>query len=145
MKNPVGKKFPIGNAYSYPLKKDYSYLCMWKTSNWLERNKILIRCGKYSTQKSIWENQYLSWITCSWAALKDNVKQAKILWTQPGLCHTRHKTLTGWLTNSSCFAQALSTPTHLPSVCQTIMKAMSPAITVRLVCVVAATDQLQPT
>ena len=28
-------------------EKDYSYLCMWMTSNWLERNKTLIRCGKY--------------------------------------------------------------------------------------------------
>ena len=26
---------------------------MWVTSNWLERNKILIRCGKYSTKKLI--------------------------------------------------------------------------------------------
>ena len=32
------------------------------TSNWLVRNTILIRCGKYSTKKSIWENQHLSWI-----------------------------------------------------------------------------------
>ena len=39
--------FPIGNAYSYNVKKDYSYLCMWMTSNWLERSKILIRCGNY--------------------------------------------------------------------------------------------------
>ena len=38
--------------------------------NWLERNKILIRCGKYSTKKSIWENQHLSWIMYTWAALK---------------------------------------------------------------------------
>ena len=30
------------------------------TSNWLERNKTLIRCGKYSIKKSIWENQHLS-------------------------------------------------------------------------------------
>ena len=29
-------------------EKGCSYLCMWMTSNWLERNKILIRCGKYS-------------------------------------------------------------------------------------------------
>ena len=28
--------------------------------NWLERNTILIRCGKYSTKKLIWENQHLS-------------------------------------------------------------------------------------
>ena len=48
--------------YSYTVKKGYSYLCMWMTSNWLERNTILIRCGKYSTKKLIWENQHLSLI-----------------------------------------------------------------------------------
>ena len=26
-----------------------------------------IRCGNYSTKKSIWENQHLSWIMCTWA------------------------------------------------------------------------------
>ena len=35
------------NAYSYSVKKVYSYLCVWMTSNWLERNKIFIPCGKY--------------------------------------------------------------------------------------------------
>ena len=52
----------IGNAYSYTVRKDYSYLCMWMTSNWLERNKTLIRFGKYSIKKLIWENQHLSLI-----------------------------------------------------------------------------------
>ena len=42
----LGEGFSIGNAYSYTVKKDYSYQCMWMTSNWLERNKILNRCGK---------------------------------------------------------------------------------------------------
>ena len=42
--------------------------------NWLERNKTLIRCGNYSTKKSIWENQHLSLIMYTWDALKDNVK-----------------------------------------------------------------------
>ena len=42
--------------------------------NWLERNKISIRCGKYSMKKLTWENQHLSWIMCTWAALKDNAK-----------------------------------------------------------------------
>ena len=57
--------------------------------NWLERNKILIRCGNYSTKKSIWENQHLSWIMYSLGALKDNVKLAKILLTitEPFLNH----------------------------------------------------------
>ena len=41
---------------------------------WLERNKILIRCGKYSIKKSIWESQHLSWIMYTCAALRDNVK-----------------------------------------------------------------------
>ena len=68
------KRFPIGSAYSYTVKKGCSYLCMWMTSNWLERNKTLIRCGKYSTKKLIWENQHLSLIMCTWAALKDNAK-----------------------------------------------------------------------
>ena len=53
-------RFPIGNADSYTVKKGYSYLCMWMTSNWLERNKTLIRCGKYSIKKLIWENPHLS-------------------------------------------------------------------------------------
>ena len=35
----VGWRFPIVNACSYTVKKGYSYLCMWMTSNWLERNK----------------------------------------------------------------------------------------------------------
>ena len=42
--------------------------------NWLERNTILIPCGKYSTKKSIWENQHLSWIMYTWDALKENAK-----------------------------------------------------------------------
>ena len=29
----------IGNAYSYTVRKDYSYLCMCMTSRWLERHK----------------------------------------------------------------------------------------------------------
>ena len=36
----------------------------------------VFRCGTYSTKKSIWENQHLSWITYTWAALKDNAKEA---------------------------------------------------------------------
>ena len=63
------------------MKKDYTYQCLWMTSNWLERNKISIRCGKYETEKLIWENQHPSLIMYTWAALKDNVKQAKILLT----------------------------------------------------------------
>ena len=61
------------------MEKGYSYLCMWMTSNSLERNKTLIRCGKYSIKKSIWENQHLSLIMYTWDVVKDNVKEANIL------------------------------------------------------------------
>ena len=44
--NTVGKKFQIRNVHSCTVKKDYSYLCMWTISKWLERNKTLFRCGK---------------------------------------------------------------------------------------------------
>ena len=76
----VGRRFPNGNACSYTVKKGYSYLCMSMTSNWMERNKILIRFGKYSTKKSIWASQHLSWTKLIWVALKENAKRAKILW-----------------------------------------------------------------
>ena len=52
----------------------YSNLCMWMTSNWLKRNKTLIRCGKYSIKKLIWENQHHSLIMFYWVAPKDNMK-----------------------------------------------------------------------
>ena len=41
------------------------------------KKQILIRCGKYSTKKLIWEHQHLSWIMYTWGALKDNVKISK--------------------------------------------------------------------
>ena len=36
----IGRRFPIGNAYPCTVKKGCSYLCMWMTSNWLERKNI---------------------------------------------------------------------------------------------------------
>ena len=44
-------------------EKRIIFICVWwMTSNWLERKKILMRCGKYSMKKLIWENQHLSLI-----------------------------------------------------------------------------------
>ena len=75
------KKFLIGNAYSHTDRKDHSCLCTWMTSNWLARKKISIRCGKYSTKKSIQETQHHSLIISTWSALKDDVKPAPTLLT----------------------------------------------------------------
>ena len=58
-------------------------------SNWMERNKTLIRCGTYSIKELIRENQHLSLIMHTWAALKDKVKSAKILWTITEPCSNR--------------------------------------------------------
>ena len=41
---------------------------------------------KVSTKKSIWANQHPSLTTFIWVALKENVKQAKILWTITQIC-----------------------------------------------------------
>ena len=82
----AGRKFQIGNVSLFIVKKDYSFLCMWMTSNWLERNKILIQCGKYSTEKLIWENQHLSLIMSIWVALNENVRLARILWMITEVC-----------------------------------------------------------
>ena len=49
------------------------FVCGW-LQTWMERNKNLIRCGNYSTKKSIWDNQHLSWIMHTWDALNVNVK-----------------------------------------------------------------------
>ena len=85
----LGKGFQLGILNRAPSKKGCSYLCIRMTSNWLDRNKTLIQCGKYSTKKLIRGNQHLSWITNTWAALNDNVKQAKILWTITESCLIR--------------------------------------------------------
>ena len=72
--NMAGRRFQIGNVSLFIVKKDYSSLCMWMTWNCVERNCTLNWCGKYSTKKSIWENQHHSWIMYTWAALNDNAK-----------------------------------------------------------------------
>ena len=56
------EKIPNWECLLVHREKDYSYLCMWMTSNLAGKKKILIRCGKYSIKKSNWENQHLSWI-----------------------------------------------------------------------------------
>ena len=78
--NMAGRKFQIGNVSLYIVKKDYSYLCMWMTSIWLEGNKILIECGKISWKTLIWENQHHFLTMNNCVALKENVKEARILW-----------------------------------------------------------------
>ena len=70
----VGRRFPFGNAYSYSLKRVFPIcVCGWH-KNWLDRNKTLIRCGNYSTKKSIWEKEHLSLIMFTLDALRDIVK-----------------------------------------------------------------------
>ena len=56
--------------------------------NWRERNRFLIRCGKYSVEKLIWENPHQPLTMFTWVALKDNVKQVWILSNIAELCST---------------------------------------------------------
>ena len=57
----LGKSFQLGMLICTPWKKDYSYLSMWMTSTWLERNKILIRCGKYLIMKWFVRTNIIPW------------------------------------------------------------------------------------
>ena len=70
-----------GTEVHFASLMDINLLNMWMTSNWLERNKTLIRCGKYSIKKLIWENQHLSLRVFTKVVLNDNVKQVQILLT----------------------------------------------------------------
>ena len=81
--------FWIVNTHSLTVKKGYSFGRKRMTSNWPGGNRTLIRCEKYLTTKSIRENHNLSLIVKTWAALKDNVKEAKMYWTitEPCLNH----------------------------------------------------------
>ena len=59
--NPIetwlGENSQIGECLFVPSWKKIILFCVcgWH-KNWQERNKILIRCGKYSIKKLIWEN-----------------------------------------------------------------------------------------
>ena len=54
------------NLYGHPLARQF-----WEK----QFEKILLKHGwEKIPKKSIWENQHLSWIMKTWAALKDNVK-----------------------------------------------------------------------
>ena len=69
--NTVGRRFPIGNAHSYTVKKNYSYLCMWMTSNWLE-TKYQSDVESIKQRSWIGRTNIFPW---SWKpVLKDNVK-----------------------------------------------------------------------
>ena len=65
----VRRRFPIGDAYSHTVKKGYSHLYMWTTSNWLAR------------YKSIWEKRRHSSIMQIWNVLKDSAKYADVFLT----------------------------------------------------------------
>ena len=74
----VGKKFPIGNAYSYTVKSIILSVYVDDIKLAGKKQNINPMWGKYSTKKLIWENQHHSLIMFTWVALKDNVKQTRI-------------------------------------------------------------------
>ena len=53
---------------------------MWTISKWQAKQKTLTQCGKYSWKTLILENQHHFLTMYFWAALKENVRSARILW-----------------------------------------------------------------
>ena len=72
--NTVGKKFSTGNVYLSTDQEDYSYPCMWTTSNWQARQKTKNRLEKISWKTLTWENQHHSSTTKIWVVLKESVQ-----------------------------------------------------------------------
>ena len=88
--NPIaarlGEGFQLGMLIRTPWKRVVLICVCGRHQNWLERNKTLIRCGKYSIKKLIWENQHLSLIMFSWLRSKclSDSHCCRMAW-----CHTR--------------------------------------------------------
>ena len=88
--NPVaarlGEGFQLGMLIRTPWERTILICVCGRFQNWLGRNRALTHCGKYSRETLIWENRHHSLTMIIWAALKENVRQAKILWTITGIC-----------------------------------------------------------
>ena len=52
----LGEGFQLGLLFRTPWKRIIRYLCMWMTSNWMERHKTMFRFEKYLMKKSIRKN-----------------------------------------------------------------------------------------
>ena len=74
----AGSKFQIGNVSLYIAEKGL-FLSLYVNDIKLagKKQNLDIRCGKYSIKKSSWENEHLSLITYTWAALNDNCQTSK--------------------------------------------------------------------
>ena len=68
------EKIPSWECFVHREKGLFLSVFVDDIKNWLERNKTLTQCGKYSIKKLIWENQHLFWIMCTWDALNVNAK-----------------------------------------------------------------------
>ena len=77
---------------------------MRMTSNWLEGNKTLIPCGKYSVKKSIWENEYLFWIM--YTGVHSNT-----MWNRQRYCGQLHSHV--WIANFRGRNETLPFPQNL--------------------------------
>ena len=83
--NIAGRMFPIGNAYSYTVKKSCSYLCMWMTSNWLER-KHWSDVESTQLRSRFVRTNIFPWSWKLGLHSKTMWKQAKIRWTITETC-----------------------------------------------------------
>ena len=87
--NMVGRKFQIGNVSLCIVRKDYSYLCMWMTKQLAGKKQNLDPMWKVLSEEVDLGEPTSFLIMYTWAALEDNAKQAKILWTITEPCSNR--------------------------------------------------------
>ena len=69
----VGRRFLIENAYSYTVKKGYSYLCMWDDIKLTGKKQNIDPMWKV-LKKEVDLGEPTSLIMYTWDVIKDNVK-----------------------------------------------------------------------
>ena len=86
------KKLEIGSRSCYVPRENYdcSCGCMCMTYKMAGKKQNIDPMWKLLEADEVYENaynQYLSWIMCTWDALKDHIakKRRKILWTNTAL------------------------------------------------------------
>ena len=56
------------------MKKECSYVCMWMTSNWLEKENVGPMWKVLNQEDDVGENQHFSLIMYTWSLHKDTLK-----------------------------------------------------------------------
>ena len=82
----LGKSSKLGMLIRKPRKRTILVCVCGRYKKCLRSSKTLTQCRKYFSKKSIWANRHHSLTMSIWAAVNENAKRAKIMWTITETC-----------------------------------------------------------